>query len=49
MSTFSFMKDSKEDAAFRLEVRDWLEANLPEELLGWVTRPPPNLMRAWHK
>ena len=49
MSTFSFMKDSKEDAAFRLAVRDWLEVNLPEELLGSVTRPPPDLMRSWHK
>jgi hypothetical protein len=43
------MKDSKEDAVFRLAVRDWLDANLPEELRGSVTRPPPDLMRSWHK
>ena len=40
MSTFSFLEDSKEDAAFRIEVRDWLEENLPRELRGWSVRPP---------
>ena len=48
MSTFSFIKDSKEDAAFRAEVRAWLGENLPEELLGWATRPPPELIKPWH-
>ena len=33
MSNFSFLKDSKEDAAFRKEARAWLEENLPEALV----------------
>lgn len=49
MSNFSFIKDSKEDAAFRAEVRTWLAENLPDNLRSWVTRPPPELMRPWHK
>lgn len=49
MSNFSFIKDSKEDAAFRAEVRAWLEENLPEELRGWSVRPPPELIRPWHR
>lgn len=49
MSTFSFLKDSKEDAAFRAEARDWLEENLPKELRGWSVRPPPELISPWHR
>ena len=48
MSNFSFIKDSKEDAAFRAEVRDWLAENLPDNLRNWATRPPPELIRPWH-
>ena len=33
--TASFLVDSEQDAAFRKEVRDWLEANLPQDLRGW--------------
>lgn len=49
MSNFSFLEDSKEDAAFRTEVRAWLEENLPEELRGWSIRPPPELITPWHR
>ena len=49
MSSFSFLEDSKEDAAFRIEVRDWLEKNLPRELRGWSVRPPPELISPWHR
>ncbi|MBT5050270.1 MAG: acyl-CoA dehydrogenase [Rhodospirillaceae bacterium] len=49
MSNFSFIKDSKEDAVFRAEVRTWLAENLPDNLRNWATRPPPELIRPWHK
>ncbi len=47
--TISFLIDSDEDAAFRSEVRDWLEDNLSDELRGWSVRPPPELIRPWHR
>ncbi len=47
--TISFLIDSDEDAAFRREVRDWLEENLSHELRGWSVRPPPELIRPWHR
>ena len=49
MSNFSFMVDSRADAAFRLEVRAWLAENLPRELRGWSVRPPPGLLKEFHK
>jgi alkylation response protein AidB-like acyl-CoA dehydrogenase len=49
MSNISFMSDSKEDALFRAEVRCWLEENLPDELRGWSTRPPPELIKPWQR
>ena len=49
MSTISFIADTPEDAAFRLEVRNWLEENLPPELKGWSTRPPPEMIRPWQR
>ena len=49
MNTISFIADTKEDAAFRLEVRGWLEEHLPPELQGWSTRPPPELIRPWQR
>ena len=49
MSTLSFIADTKEDVAFRLEVRSWLEENLPPELQGWSTRPPPEMIRPWQR
>ena len=49
MSNFSFMEDSPQDAAFRAEVRNWLEENLPRNLRGWSVRPPPDLLKEFHK
>jgi hypothetical protein len=45
----SFLVDSEEDAAFRSEVRGWLDANLPHELRGWSVRPPPEMLQGWHR
>ena len=36
-----FREDSATDAAFRREVRAWMEANLPHEFRGKTVRPPP--------
>lgn len=44
-----FRKDSAADAAFRAEVRDWLEANLPRSLRGLTARPHPPLIMPWYK
>jgi len=49
MSNISFMSDTREDADFRTEVRRWLEVNLPDELRGWSTRPPPELIKPWQR
>jgi alkylation response protein AidB-like acyl-CoA dehydrogenase len=45
----SFRVDSEDERAFRLEVREWLEANLPQELRGWSTRPPFEPSQKWFK
>lgn len=47
--TISFLIDSEEDTAFRNEVRAWLDDNLDQELRGWSVRPPPELIRPWHR
>ena len=47
--TMSFLIDSEQDAVFRKEVRDWLAENLPQDLRGWSVRPPPELIRPWHR
>ena len=47
--SLNFLVDSADDAAFRIEVRSWLEANLPHEMRGWSTRPPPEMLRPWHR
>lgn len=49
MSAISFIADTREDAAFRQEVRKWLAENLPPELQGWSTRPPPEMIRPWQR
>jgi len=49
MSNISFLVDSKEDAAYRAEIRAWLEENLPQELRNWSVRPPPGMMQPWHR
>ena len=44
-----FRRDTSAEAEFRMEVRTWLEANLPLELRGRTTRPPPaELMPLYH-
>lgn len=47
--TISFLIDNEEDAAFRKEVSDWLEENLPQEARGWSVRPPPELVWPWQR
>ncbi|MCY4551843.1 MAG: acyl-CoA dehydrogenase family protein [Defluviicoccus sp.] len=44
-----FRDDSADEAAFRAEVRGWLEANLPEALRGRTDRPPPDEIMPWYR
>jgi alkylation response protein AidB-like acyl-CoA dehydrogenase len=44
-----FRHDSSEEAAFRTEVRAWLEANLPAMLRGRTNRPPPAELMPWYR
>jgi hypothetical protein len=44
-----FRHDSPEEAAFRTEVRTWLEANLPAALRGRTNRPPPAELMPWYR
>lgn len=44
----SFRSDSADEKAFRAEVRDWIDATLPEDLRGWSTRPPFDRAMWWH-
>ena len=48
MTSLSFLVDSAQDAKFRLEVLSWMAENLPEELRGWSTRPPREMIQPWH-
>jgi alkylation response protein AidB-like acyl-CoA dehydrogenase len=43
-----FRHDSTDEAAFRTEVRTWLEANLPAALRGRTNRPPPAELMPWY-
>ena len=43
-----FRHDSPDEAAFRVEVRAWLEANLPPALRGRTNRPPPAELMPWY-
>jgi alkylation response protein AidB-like acyl-CoA dehydrogenase len=47
--TVSFRVDSDDERGFRNEARDWLEANLPDDLRGLSTRPPFDRAQAWFK
>ena len=47
--TIAFREDNAGERGFRLEVRDWLEANLAHELRGWTTRPPFALAMTWYR
>jgi alkylation response protein AidB-like acyl-CoA dehydrogenase len=44
-----FHHDSPEEAAFRTEVRTWLQANLPATLRGRTNRPPPAELMPWYR
>ena len=44
-----FREDSTDEAAFRAEVRFWLEANLPAALRGRTDRPPPDEIMPWYR
>ena len=44
-----FREDSADEAAFRAEVREWLEANLPASLRGRTDRPPPDEIMPWYR
>ena len=44
-----FRDDSAGEAAFRAELRDWLEANLPAALRGRTDRPPPDEIMPWYR
>ena len=43
-----FRRDTPAEAEFRMEVRTWLEANLPVALRGRTTRPPPAELMPWY-
>ena len=43
-----FRRDTPAEAAFRMEVRTWLEANLPVALRDRITRPPPAELMPWY-
>jgi alkylation response protein AidB-like acyl-CoA dehydrogenase len=44
-----FRHDTAAETAFRLDVRTWLEANLPSSLRGRTTRPPPAEIMPWYR
>ena len=44
-----FRRDTPAEAQFRMEVRTWLEANLPLALRGRTTRPPPAELMPWYR
>lgn len=44
-----FRRDSPAEAEFRMQVRTWLEANLPASLRGRTARPPPAQLMPWYR
>jgi alkylation response protein AidB-like acyl-CoA dehydrogenase len=44
-----FRHDSTAEAAFRKEVRTWLEANMPPSLRGRTARPAPAEIMPWYR
>jgi alkylation response protein AidB-like acyl-CoA dehydrogenase len=44
-----FRHDTPAEAAFRTQVRTWLEANLPAALRGRTARPPPAELMPWYR
>ena len=43
-----FRRDTPAEAKFRMDVRTWLEANLPVTLRGRTARPPPAELMPWY-
>ena len=48
-NTTLFSDDDPADAAFRAEVRTWIAANCPPELINRPDRVPPPDLRPWHR
>jgi alkylation response protein AidB-like acyl-CoA dehydrogenase len=44
-----FRRDTPTESHFRIEVRTWLEANLPLALRGRTARPPPAELMPWYQ
>src|SRR5271156_6491832 len=44
-----FRRDTPAEAEFRMNVRTWLEANLPVALRGRTVRPPPADLMPWYQ
>ncbi|TMK00916.1 MAG: acyl-CoA dehydrogenase [Alphaproteobacteria bacterium] len=44
-----FRRDTTAESHFRIEVRTWLEANLPLALRGRTARPPPAELMPWYQ
>ncbi len=44
-----YRRDAPAEAEFRMEVRIWLDANLPVALRGRATRPPPAELMPWYR
>lgn len=45
----TFAVDSADDAAFRAEVRQWMEENAPRELCNLDRRLTPDELKPWHR
>jgi alkylation response protein AidB-like acyl-CoA dehydrogenase len=48
-NTALFSDDAPQDAAFRAEVREWIAANCPPELIDCPYRVDPPEMKPWHR
>jgi alkylation response protein AidB-like acyl-CoA dehydrogenase len=44
-----FRRDTPAEAEFRVNVRTWLETNLPVALRGRTVRPPPTELMPWYR
>jgi alkylation response protein AidB-like acyl-CoA dehydrogenase len=44
-----FRRDTPAESEFRMELRTWLEGNLPLSLRGRTTRPPPEELMPWYR